>query len=299
MNRPRVRHLDLPLLRTFLAVAETGSATRAADRVHLTQAAVSQQIKRLEDGLGRPMFDREQRRFSLTPAGERLMIHARRILNLNDEILAAMADPEGAGEVMLGVPHDLLRPLLPPVLKRYREMWPRFTVRFLGATSPRLRAAYDRGEVDLCLTTERDRPDGAELLFPDRLVWVGAPGGVVWLQAPLPVALGDSSCTFREPMVESLRRSGREWRAVCEWSDIGPIQAVCEADTGVAALLLSTIPQGLAVVPHEAELPPLPPFSVNLYPPRADAGRAAHELARLLRQALPAAARSPRLDHAA
>ena len=294
-----MRHLDLPLLRTFLAVAETGSATRAADRLHLTQAAVSQQIKRLEDGLGRPLFDRDQRRFRLTPTGERLVVQARRILSLNDEILAAMADPDDAGEVVLGVPHDLLRPLLPPVLKRYRELWPRFTVRFLSTTSTRLRTAYDRGEVDLCLTTELECPNGTELLFPDRLVWVGAPGGVIWTQTPLPVALGDDSCAFRGPIIEALRRAGREWRTVCEWSDIGPIQAVCEADTGVAALLLSTIPAGLVAVPHEAALPALPPFNINLYPPRAEAGRAAHEMAHLLRWALHAAGRVPYLEHAA
>ena len=98
-----MRHLDLALLRTFVAVAETTSATRAADRVHLTQAAVSQQIKRLEDGLGRPLFDRDQRRFRLTPTGERLVVQARRLLNLNDEILGGLADPDADGEVMLGV----------------------------------------------------------------------------------------------------------------------------------------------------------------------------------------------------
>jgi DNA-binding transcriptional LysR family regulator len=294
-----MRHLDLSLLRTFVAVAETTSATRAADRVHLTQAAVSQQIKRLEEGLGQPLFDRDQRRFRLTATGERLVVQARRILSLNDEILGGLTDPEADGEVTLGVPHDLLRPLLPPVLRRYREAWPRFTVRFLSTTTSRLRAAYDRGEVDLCLTTELDRPNGSELLFPDRLVWVGAPGGLAWLQRPLPVALGDDSCAFRDPTLEALRSAGREWRTVCEWSDIGPIQAVCEADTGVAALLCSAIPEGLVVVPQEAELPPLPIFNVNLYPPRGDAGRAAHELARLLRQSLIAATFAPRLDAAA
>jgi DNA-binding transcriptional LysR family regulator len=294
-----MRHLDLALLRTFVAVAETTSATRAADRVHLTQAAVSQQIKRLEEGLGRPLFDRDQRRFRLTPTGERLVVQARRLLNLNDEILAGLTDAEADGEVMLGVPHDLLRPLLPPVLRRYREAWPRFTVRFLSTTSSRLRAAYERGEVDLCLTTELDRPTGSELLFSDRLVWVGAPGGLAWLQTPLPVAMGDTTCAFRDPTVDVLRRAGREWRTVCEWSDIGPIQAVCEADTGVGALLRSAIPEGLVAVPPEADLPPLPIFNINLYPPRADAGRAAHELARLLRQSLIGTPRAPRLDRAA
>jgi DNA-binding transcriptional LysR family regulator len=294
-----MRHLDLPLLRTFVVVAETASATRAAERVHLTQAAVSQQIKRLEEALGQTLFDRDQRRFRLTPTGERLVVQARRILSLNDEILGGLTDPDADGEVMLGVPHDILRPLLPSVLRRYRETWPRFTVRFLSTTTPRLRAAFDRGEVDLCLTTERDTPMGAELLFPDRLVWVGAPGGIAWLETPLPLALGDESCAFRAPTVEALRKAGRTWRTVCEWSDIGPIQAVCEADTGVGALLHSTIPHGLVAVPHEAQLPPLPTFNVNLYPPRADAERAAHELARLLRQSLSAAADPSRLDVAA
>ena len=294
-----MRHLDLALLRTFVAVAETTSATRAADRVHLTQAAVSQQIKRLEEGLGQPLFDRDQRRFRLTPTGERLVVQARRLLNLNDEILGGLTDPEADGEVMLGVPHDLLRPLLPPVLRRYRETWPRFTVRFLSTTSRRLRAAYDRGEVDLCLTTELDRPSGSELLFSDRLIWVGAPGGLAWLQTPLPVAMGDGSCAFRDPTVDALRRAGREWRTVCEWSDIGPIQAVCEADTGVGALLRSAIPEGLVAVPAEADLPALPIFNINLYPPRGDAGRPAQELARLLRQSLIGTTFTRRLDAAA
>ena len=227
------------------------------------------------------------------------MVQARRLLNLNDEILGGLADPDADGEVMLGVPHDLLRPLLPPMLRRYREAWPRFTVRFLSTTSSRLRAAYERGEVDLCLTTELDRPTGSELLFSDRLVWVGAPGGLAWLQTPLPVAMGDGSCAFRDPTVEALRRAGREWRTVCEWSDIGPIQAVCEADTGVAALLRSAIPEGLVPVPQEADLPPLPIFNINLYPPRSDAGRAAAELARLLRHGLCGTPLTPRLDAAA
>ena len=132
--------------------------------------------------------------------------------------------------------------------------------------------------------------DRRRSLFPDRLVWAGAPGGRAWLETPLPLALGDDSCAFRDPIVEILRRAGRPWRTVCEWSDIGAILAVCEADTGVAALLQSTIPYGLVAVPHEAQLPALPTFNVNLYPPRADAGRAAHELARLLRQSLGSAA---------
>jgi DNA-binding transcriptional LysR family regulator len=286
-----MRHVDLSLLRTFLVVAETGSATRAAERVHLTQAAVSQQLKRLEESLGRSLFDRGKRGFRLTTSGERLLVQARRMLALNEEIWAMMAAPEHTGEVRLGVPHDLLHPFLPPILKRFRQEWPRVAVTFLSTTSPRLLAAYERGEVDLCLTTELHCPAGAELLFPDPLVWVGSPGGEAWLHEPLPVAVGDSTCAFRKPVLEALGRAARDWQIVSEWSEMTSVQAVVEADFAVTALLISTIPTGLQPVPSEAELPSLPPFNVNLYPPHAEAGRPAVELARLIRQTLGAGAR--------
>jgi DNA-binding transcriptional LysR family regulator len=285
------RHLDLALLRTFLAVAETGSATRAAARVHVTQAAVSQQLKRLEETVGRQLLVRDRKGFRLTSSGERLLVQAQRLLALNDETWASMAAPDQASEVVLGVPCDLLHPFLPPILKRFKAEWPGAAVRFVSATTPRLIAAYGRGEVDLCMTTELDCPRGAELLFPDPLVWVGAPGGEAWLREPLPVALGDSTCAFRKPVLEAIGRAERSWDLVAEWSEMTSVQAVVEADLGVTALLVSTVPSGLAVIQADKGLPALPAFNVNLYPPRPDSGRAALELARLIRQTLGAARR--------
>ena len=115
------RDIDIGLLRAFVAVVETGSVTGAATLLSLTQAAVSQQIKRLEELFGTPLFERHHQRLSLKPAGERLMAHAQRLIALNDEVWGTMTAPAYEGEVRLGVPHDIVGPYLPPILKRFER----------------------------------------------------------------------------------------------------------------------------------------------------------------------------------
>src|SRR3954467_1409466 len=98
--------IDVDQLRTFIAIVETGSFTKAAEVVHKTQSAVSMQMKRLEERLGKPIFEREGRASRLTEDGERLLYYARRILRLNMDCLASFAEAELAGRVRLGVPDD-------------------------------------------------------------------------------------------------------------------------------------------------------------------------------------------------
>ena len=112
------RNLDLTALRAFTVVADTGGVTRAASLLNLTQSAVSMQIKRLEDALARPFFFRSSRRLSLTPEGEQLLSYARQMLALNDEVLARLNDSAFEGELRLGVPHDIVYPAIPAILKK-------------------------------------------------------------------------------------------------------------------------------------------------------------------------------------
>ncbi len=170
-------NLDTALLRAFVTVAETGGMTKAAAILHLTQAAVSQQVKRLEESLGCPLFSRDRGRMSLTQAGERLLARAQRMLALNDEIWTTMTAPEFEGEVRLGVPHDIVGPFLAPILRAFGRDWPRVRVTLETTTSRLLREALARNELDLCLTTELDCGEGGEVLFSDALLWVGAVGG--------------------------------------------------------------------------------------------------------------------------
>lgn len=280
------RNLDTALLRSFVAVVETGSMTRAAAQLHLTQAAVSQQIRRLEDSLGTSLLQRDRPALQPTAAGERLLGRAQRLLALNDEIWAAMTAPEVEGEIRCGVPHDVVAVFLPPILKAFDRARPAVRVNIVTATTRLLRAALVRGELDLCLGTELEVGQGGEVLFTDRLLWVGAKGGTAHRREPLPISFDDPTCAFRRPALDAIAADGRDWRSAFATSDMLGVIAGVEADLAVAVMLASTIPPALAVIPPEAGLPALPSFHVTLYVPRTGASAATGELADLLRQRL-------------
>jgi DNA-binding transcriptional LysR family regulator len=280
------RNIDTALLRTFVAVAETGTMTTAARQLHLTQAAVSQQIKRLEELLDRPLFERDQRRLELTTGGAMLLAKAPRLLALNDEIWAVMTAPDFAGEVRLGVPHDIISAFIPPVLKSFDKAWPDVRVYIVAGLTLELLEQLKNGDIDICLTTEQSPKRGGEKLLRDPLVWVGAPNGTAYTRDPLPVALGDQSCIFRNAVLERLAKSGRDWRSVCDTSAMQPLYVSVEADLGVTALLASSVPSNLVVLPADCGLPKLPDFHICLYLPRAGSSDIAEELARHIRQAL-------------
>lgn len=280
------RNLDTALLRSFVTVVETGSMTRAAARLHLTQAAVSQQIRRLEEMLGQALLSRQRLRIVPTAAGDRLLGRAQRLLALNDEIWAALTAAEIEGEVRLGMPHDLVAGFIPPILKAFDQDRPRVRVAVLSATSRLVREATDRGELDLCVGTEREPGPGCEVLFSDPLLWVGARGGSAWARTPLPLSVGDSTCAFRGPALEVLSRVDWPWRFAFETSDMLALTAGVAADLAVTAMLASTVPTELEPVPAEAALPPLPTFHVTLLVPPGRVSAATGELAALIRRRL-------------
>jgi DNA-binding transcriptional LysR family regulator len=280
------RNLDTALLRAFVAVAETAGMTSAANVLNLTQAAVSQQIKRLEDAFGQPLFTRDRRGLTLTAAGERLLGKAKRLLTLNDEIWADMTTPVYEGEVRLGIPYDLVATCLPGVIKSFSRAYPKVRIALDCRSSPRLREALAAGEVDLTLTTEREVGDGGEALLYDRLVWAGARGGEAHELRPLPVSTGSETCAFRPAILGALREAGIEWRSVAEIGNMDAIHATVATDLAIVALLSTTVPASLAMLPPDSGLPALPVFSINLYPPRPGASPAAIGLARHIREGI-------------
>ena len=280
------RNLDTSLLRAFVAVADTAGMTSAANVLHLTQAAVSQQIKRLEETFGCELFERDRRGLRLTAAGERLLGRAKRMLALNDEIWAEMTTPDFSGEVRLGVPADIVHAYLPPTLKRFARDYPQVRLMLDCQPSIDLREALTAGALDLVMTTELSTAPGGESLFMDKLVWVRARGGEACRERPLPVATGHTLCTFRAATTAALREAGLPWRAVSEVSDMGAMTAMVEADLAIMALLASTVPAEFEVIGAECGLPPLPAFSVNLYLSRSEASSATREFARYLRAGL-------------
>jgi DNA-binding transcriptional LysR family regulator len=261
------RDLDIALLRAFLTVVDSGGVTRAAASLALSQAAVSQQIRRLEEALDCRLFERQGRRLALAPAGERLIAQARRLLAVNDEVWSAMRTPSFEGELRLGVPYDIIASVVPPILRGFAKAQPLVRVSLVCEDSKVVRERLRSGGVDLALTTETECGRHGETLRTDRLVWVGVPGGDAHLRDPLPVSLGAPTCVFRPVAIEALGRVRRDWRAVCEVSRLEPVYAAIEAGLAVAPLLRSSVPERFEVLGREARLSALPEFRINLYAP--------------------------------
>ena len=278
------RDIDIALLRAFLAVVETGGVTTAARILNRTQAAVSLQIKRLEDLFGTELFTREHKKFSLAPAGERLLGSAQRMVAMNDATWGAMTTPHFEGEVRLGVPYDIVTSLIPPVLQRFNQAWPRINVTLVCKSTTELLQDLAEHRIDLALTTEIDCEEGGETLLTDRLVWVGAPGSDTHKLRPLPVSLGTSRCRFRPVVIKALRAAQIDWRAVSLDCNMEPVYATLKAGLAIAPLLRTSVPEYLSIVGAEAELPALPDFMVNLYLSNG-ASEITEELARHIRQA--------------
>ena len=258
------RNLDLTALRSFVAVADAGGVTRAAGFLNLTQSAVSMQIKRLEDALDLQLLDRSARRVGLTAAGEQLLGYARRMLQLNDEVFGRLTHDVYEGEIVLGVPHDIVYPAIPQVLQRLHAEYPRMKVNLLSSFTRVLKGQFARGECDLILTTEDEPDPGGETLVELPLVWIGAPGGSAWKPRPLRLAY-EHHCIFRTGVQARLDAAGIPWEMAVESAQTRAIEASVSADLAVHTVLAGSEPPYLERIAHHGALPDLARSKVNLY----------------------------------
>ncbi|PTX02187.1 LysR family transcriptional regulator [Pararhodobacter aggregans] len=286
------RNLDLSALRALAAIADFGGVTRAAQLLNLTQSAVSMQIKRLEESLGLTLLDRSGRGVSLTSAGEQLLSYARRIIALNDEAVERLTDSEYEGGITVVVPHDIVYPHVPQVLRHFHSMYPRMQVQLLTQNTLRAKEAFARGECDLILTTELHCDAGGETLTRLPLLWIGAPGGNAWRQRPLRLAQG-RICAFRAGIVAALDRADIPWETAVESESDRTLEAAVSCDMAIHALLAGTEPPHVERIAHGGALPDLNSYLINLYmrPGNATPGVAA--LADLLRKAWDSDGRIP------
>ncbi|WP_158903500.1 LysR family transcriptional regulator [Burkholderia sp. L27(2015)] len=279
------RNLDMTLVRTFVAVADTGSMTVAANILHLTQGAVSQQIKRLEETFVCVLFERDGRRLELSPVGERFLGKAKRLLDMNDEIWLDMTARPFYGKLRVGVPYDLVGTHFPPIFKAFGEAHPNVEVSLMCASSPELIDAVGVGSLDLAVVEENADAASGECLRVEQLVWVGARGGNAHLKRPLPISMVADSCGFRPVVQAALHDRGIEWRTVFESGNIEATTATVRSDLAVTAWLASTIPAELAILSGEDDLPTLPNFAISLRLPSV-APLVAQEFARYVRERL-------------
>ncbi len=259
-----MRNLDITTLRSFVAVADHGGVTRAAGFLHLTQSAVSMQLKRLEELLGLDLLDRSGRTIALTASGEQLLAYARRMVAMNDEVIGRLTDQAFEGELVLGVPHDILYPAVPQVLQRFNAAYPRMKVQLISSNTSALKAQFSRGECDLILTTESDETAESETLAVRPLCWTGAQNGSAWRARPLRVAFG-RACVFRPKAISALDRAGIDWDMVLDTDSDRSIEATVSADLAVNVMIEGTEPPHLEPIAHGGSLPALPAQRINLY----------------------------------
>jgi len=273
--------MELPtdLLRTFVAAADAESYTSAAAMVHRTQSAVSMQMKRLEEGMGQPLFERNGRAMRLTSQGVTLLWYARRILKLNDEAVAAVARPELSGSVRLGAPEDYAERLLPRVLARFAETYPQVQVDVVCEPGARLLAALDNSELDLMVHTNCEVPLRGETIYREQVVWVTSNRHLVHEQDPLPIAVYHEGCIFREWALRSLEGAGRSYRIAYTSLGIAGILAAVRGGLAVAPVGHSTLADGLRILGPADGFPELPTAVVTLIKSRGTPSPAMTSLA--------------------
>ncbi len=275
---------DLDLLRTFVAIVDNGGFTRAAERVGRTQSTVSLQIRKLEDGLGRRVFERDPGRdLRLTPDGEILLGFARQMLRLGDEARSRLMEPDVDGVVRLGTPEDFATAHLPEVLARFARAHPRVALDVNCDFTVNLLDGFSKGQYDLVLFKRDPQGQagaaGGVGVWREVLVWAASPRLVMSPETVLPLVLAPVPDVYRKRALASLDAVKRPWRIVYTSPSLAGLQAAVKAGLGVTVLPKEMVPPGFVLLGPEQGLPPLPDTEIVLYRAPGALSRAAALLA--------------------
>lgn len=272
MNKNERSQLDSDLLRTFLAVAGMRNVTRAAEALGRTQSAISVKIGRLEEVLSAKLFHREARGMALTEAGEALLPAARKAVREIDRIADLFARPL-SGRVRLGIPDDYGSSVLERVLATFAARHPGVEVSVRCGFSTTFPAAVRRGDLDLAVYAAPPEERGDGLLVTERTVWVAHPDRVLDAAEPVPLALFDCDCWWRDASIAALERAGRPYRIAYTSESVAGVRAAIGAGLAVGILAESTIESAMRRLSEREGFFPLPSSALVLL--RGDAANTA------------------------
>jgi DNA-binding transcriptional LysR family regulator len=264
-QKPRLVNLDIDLIRAFVAVAEAKNFTRAGARLGRTQSTVSLQIKRLEDQVGAELFVRDPRRVVLTAQGEGLLVQARKLLRMNDDIIGSIFEHALEGEVRFGAPEDFATTHLPSILGDYARAYPHVSLSVTCDLTLRLMDKMQQGELDLALI--KREPIGADMgvsVWREHLVWVGAGEDVLHENTPVPLIVAPSPCVYRKRATAALDAVGRAWRIAYTSPSLAGQHAALRAGLGVTALPDEMVPDDLSKFGVNHGFPPLADAEIAL-----------------------------------
>jgi DNA-binding transcriptional LysR family regulator len=256
--------LDLDQLHTFITIADTGSFTRAAGEVHRTQSAVSMQMRRLEDRIGKPLFEKDGRTNRLTEEGERLLSYARRMIRLNRETLAAFDDTSLAGQVRIGTPDDYADRFLPEIMARFSRSNPRVELSVICEPTINLAEHIRRGNLDIALVTQCDDVRPPEIVRREQLLWVASANHLVHEEPVLPMAFGRPNCQWRRNATDVLNRMGREYRVLFTSWSANVITAAVLSGLAISVLPECALRPGMRVLGEADGFGALPEVKIGI-----------------------------------
>ncbi|WP_136065399.1 LysR substrate-binding domain-containing protein [Modicisalibacter radicis] len=277
-----MRHLDLSLLRTFVAICDESSFAKAALKVHKSQPAISQQMRRLESELQVALFIKQGRQKQLTPAGIRLAEYARRLLALHDELWATLHDQELSGPVRIGAPADIADTVLPNILQRFARANPRLSMAIHVGRSPDLMDMLFAGELDLTVSTREAAGHPHLVLRSSPVVWIAASDYQLDTGGPLSLVLADEPSIFRRLALEALVREGCEYKESYVAPNLAGIKAAVRAGLGITARSIEMVTPEFRVLGERQGLPALPDINFYLYLRDDNPSEAATKLYQLL-----------------
>lgn len=263
MNYP---DLQISWLRTFVAVADTGSLTAAAPLVYRSQSAVSMHIKKLEAVIGSPILFRGPRHLEVTPKGIELLTYSRRMLELQSEAHEVLFGAQLSGLVRIGVPDDYAM-YLAPVLRSFASRHMGVDIELTCEQSTSLIPRINNNELDIALIS-RDKAEHGELLFQEPMVWVGSTQYEVWRRKPLPIAVYEAGSMAQIGTLSALNKHNRDYRIVYKSSGLAGQLAAVESGLAVAALTRCSVPTELHILqnlPTEYNLPKLTAMDVAVF----------------------------------
>jgi len=276
-------NFDTQLLRSFVTVVDAGSYVAAAELLNMTQPAMSQQMRRLEDQLGAPMFRREGRKTTLTSPGELLLGYARRIIELNDGIVEELGFDRKHELVHIGMPEHFSETLLPILIAEAHREFPHVQLVVKVGRSQTLEEGVAEGRLNLAVLLGPRPLEDKTPHQPVPLHWVRSSGFALNPASDtLPLVLFRSPCGFRNIATQALQTAGMKWRCVHEGEDLATLRAAVLANIGITALPMVRDYAGLETVDAAFQLPQLPTIAFRMRKHPQWRSRSSHDLTQLV-----------------
>lgn len=270
--------LDIQLLRTFIALVETGSVTQVAERVGRSQPAVSLQLRRLETLVGQKLIAWEKRKLTLTEEGERLLEYGRRIIDINDRAMAELSSERLHGSISLGAPDIYAAAALPQALRAFRRRFPNIRIELHCALSTILLEMINQEVLDLALVTHAYSGERGEFVCSHPLEWVACVDHEFEAVPPIPLAVLPAGNLLRDVALAALRRHDVDWSIIATSESLGGILAAIYSGIAIGVLPRMVIRENLRVVPPNDVLPQLPVVDLALVGARRATGDAVEAL---------------------